>query len=423
MEGKILGAGVIRGKDGKRYAFELNEVQNTQGKDIDEFIGSEVDFEIANEKAVSIYITEFKSISPNSSANLGANSNANSSPLNSQTPSVLHAAQNFAQKTFAKAEPLSPQMQKLKNKAFGAMALKVLGAFGIALSNSFPYELSFILCVGGLGVMFVSFLVLCNLIGSIQKHSKSQTLLKNLIIAEICGFAWGIMPFIQKTQWWQNPSNDERIFVALVALIILVLLVFYNYRYFKELALTTKQPLFLYAFWCGVTLILSPVALVLYVVAWVKFREVVEVEKDEKNEKNLSTHKVISVKDREKRYKISPKFFPYKLLLVLISDLMMCIFIRDFGDVNMFLWVYIGSILGALYICYKYAIIYKNKLFYIILCGGIIYCILTKIVYMTLPTIVEEYFLAAFVILALLLFALSLIAVARTKNSQLVKPY
>ena len=83
------------------------------------------------------------------------------------------------------------------------------------------------------------------------------------------------MPFIQKTQWWQNPyDKDERIFVAIVALVILALLVFYNYRYFKELALTTKQPLFLYAFWCGVTLILSPVALVLYVVAWVKFREI-----------------------------------------------------------------------------------------------------------------------------------------------------
>ncbi len=163
MEGKILGAGVIRGKDGKRYAFELNEVQNTQGKDIDEFIGSEVDFEIVNEKAVSIYITKFKSISPNSNENLGANSSANSSPLNSQTPSVLHAAQNFAQRTFVKAEPLSPQMQELKNKAFGAMALKVLGAFCIALSNSFPYELSLILCVGGLGVMFIAFWCFINL--------------------------------------------------------------------------------------------------------------------------------------------------------------------------------------------------------------------------------------------------------------------
>ena len=132
-----------------------------------------------------------------------------------------------------------------------------------------------------------------------------------------------------------------------------MLLVFYNYRYFKELALTTKQPLFLYAFWCGVTLILSPVALVLYVVAWVKFREVVEVEKDEKN---LSTHKVISVKDREKLYKISPKFFPYGLLLVLISDLMMCIFIRDFGDVNMFFMgiyrFYPWRIISLLQICH-----------------------------------------------------------------------
>lgn len=70
---------------------------------------------------------------------------------------------------------------------------------------------------------------------------------------------------------------------------------------------------------------------------------------------------------------------------------MMCIFIRDFGDVNMefFMGMSIGSILGVLYVCCKFAIIYKNKLFYIILSGGIIYCILTKIVYMALLTIVE----------------------------------
>lgn len=108
MEGKILGAGVIRGKDGKRYAFELNEVQNTQGKDIDEFIGSEVDFEIVNEKAVSIYITEFKSISPNSNVNLGANSNANSSPLNSQTPSVATRRTKFCSKNFCQSRAIKP---------------------------------------------------------------------------------------------------------------------------------------------------------------------------------------------------------------------------------------------------------------------------------------------------------------------------
>ncbi len=119
--------------------------------------------------------------------------------------------------------------------------------------------------------------MLYKLVASIQECSKSETLLKNLIITEICGFVWGIMSLIQKMEWWQNPYNkDGRIFLSIVAIIALVLLVFYNYRYFKELALTTKQPLFLYAFWCGVTLILSPVGLVLYVVAWVKFREVAQ---------------------------------------------------------------------------------------------------------------------------------------------------
>ena len=184
MQGKILGAGVIRGKDDKRYAFDLNELQNTQGKDINEFIGSEVDFEVANEKAVSIYITEFKSISPNLSTN--------SNTLNSQTSSVLHAAQNFAQKTFAKAEPLSPQMQEIKNKAFGAMALKFLGAFILTLSNMFgDFDLGIALYFGGLGVMFVAFVALYKLIALIQEYSKSQTLLKNLIIAEICSFVGG----------------------------------------------------------------------------------------------------------------------------------------------------------------------------------------------------------------------------------------
>lgn len=272
MQGKILGADVIRGKDDKRYAFDSNELQNTQGKDINELIGSEVDFEVVNEKAVSIYITEFKSILSNSSS------------LNSQTSSTLHATQNFAQKTFAKAEPLSPQMQEIKNKAFGAMALKVLGAFILAFSNVFgDFDLGLALYFIGLGVAFVGFLVLCATINLVQRYSNSETLLKNLIIAEIIGFVVGVMLFLSKIQWLHAQSQETKVAFAIVYVIALIALVFYNYRYFKELALTTKQPLFLYAFWCGVTLILSPVALVLYVVAWAKFREVVEVEKDDKN--------------------------------------------------------------------------------------------------------------------------------------------
>ena len=50
MTGKILGvqqdSGVIRANDGNRYAFNVAEIKNAQGKNISDLVGSEVDFEI-----------------------------------------------------------------------------------------------------------------------------------------------------------------------------------------------------------------------------------------------------------------------------------------------------------------------------------------------------------------------------------------
>lgn len=48
MNGKILGKGVIRGNDGKRYSFNISEIKNAQGIKIDDLIGSKVDFETSN---------------------------------------------------------------------------------------------------------------------------------------------------------------------------------------------------------------------------------------------------------------------------------------------------------------------------------------------------------------------------------------
>lgn len=53
MTGKILGIqqdkGVIRANDGNRYAFNASEIQNAQGKNVADLVGSEVDFEIRTE--------------------------------------------------------------------------------------------------------------------------------------------------------------------------------------------------------------------------------------------------------------------------------------------------------------------------------------------------------------------------------------
>lgn len=88
MNGKILGDGVIRGYDGKRYAFSANEIQNTQGKNINDLVGSEVDFEISNSGlAISIYITEFKSIKPQSNF-LQNLSSPNLAPVSPEVQSI-----------------------------------------------------------------------------------------------------------------------------------------------------------------------------------------------------------------------------------------------------------------------------------------------------------------------------------------------
>ena len=304
MKGKILGAGVIRGKDDKRYTFDTNELQNAQGRDIDELVGSEVDFEVADGKAVSIYITEFKSILPNANTNSNFNQSENFQTRqnfneNSRSNANFNTnSQTFSQNIFAKAvqKPISPQMQEIKNKAFGSIALKILGAFIVAFSNVFAdFDLGLALYFIGLGVMFVGFLVLCATINLVQRYSNSDTLLKNLIIAEFMGFIVGVMLSLPKTQWWQGLSQDDKIPFSIAFIVALILLVFYNYRYFKELAQSTQQPLFLYAFWCGVTLILSPVALVFYVVAWVKFREIKDYNENKPKPKTRDD-KAVSLK-------------------------------------------------------------------------------------------------------------------------------
>lgn len=55
MQGKVLSDSVIRGKDGKRYAYESSDIQ---GCDSAPPMESEVDFEVKDGKAVDIIITK-----------------------------------------------------------------------------------------------------------------------------------------------------------------------------------------------------------------------------------------------------------------------------------------------------------------------------------------------------------------------------
>lgn len=64
------------------------------------------------------------------------------------------------------------------------------------------------------------------------------------------------------------------LFVAFIGCLIYNLILRYNV--FREVAYITNQPLFIYAFWLGVTIILSPIAYIVYLIAWIGVREIRE---------------------------------------------------------------------------------------------------------------------------------------------------
>lgn len=55
MQGKILAEGIIRGEDGKRYTYELGDIQDCDSPPLAD---SEVDFEVKDGKAVDIIVTK-----------------------------------------------------------------------------------------------------------------------------------------------------------------------------------------------------------------------------------------------------------------------------------------------------------------------------------------------------------------------------
>lgn len=157
-------------------------------------------------------------------------------------------------------------IQNIKLKAFTALTLKCLGVIFVFLSPYFAYELRTMLYFSGLGIIFIAFLVLCNAVALVQDYTNSKTVLENLIISEF--FSLIIVAFIPLLS-----ENKNEYFVLIIAFLALIGIIVYNYLYFKELARTTKQPLFVFVFWCGLSIVLLPIALVLYFLAWAKFKE------------------------------------------------------------------------------------------------------------------------------------------------------
>lgn len=133
--------------------------------------------------------------------------------------------------------------------------------------------------------LFLSFISFCVFIGSIVvlysamktmwQSAKSEILKKNVkkyIVMNILWVIFGVMFMFAI----EADNSGLGIFAGILFLISLIYFIILRYRVYKEVAYITNQPLFMSAFWLGMTIILLPIAVIIYIIAWIKVCEIRE---------------------------------------------------------------------------------------------------------------------------------------------------
>ena len=246
MQGKILADGLIGGNDGNRYTYTASDLKNAQGKSINAIIGSEVDFVGKDGKASEIYITK-------------------------QAFDLQHRL-------------FDGDLQSVKFKVYAAAGCYLL------------FWIPFVNIVAILLAIVLQFLVIM----SVNKGSKSTTLLKNYIIALLIPFVGGIIITISLLgtvggnvyySYSGGGIGDINyiisgigVFGVIFGILVALSWWFFMYRYYKELTYITNDKLFFYAFVCRVVGYLTLLFfigyfflladLVLEVVAWFHVKEI-----------------------------------------------------------------------------------------------------------------------------------------------------
>ncbi|WP_297810602.1 hypothetical protein [uncultured Helicobacter sp.] len=235
MLGRILSENIISGNDGHRYNFEVSEIRNLEGRAVQSIIENEVDFEIQEDKAVNIYLIK-------------------------------------KQFSLSKESLLAEDIPSIKMKAFLMYGCYVLS--GIPIIGQI------------LGI--IGFVLNILIVIALKKISGSQTLLKNFVIGMIAmvfsmvSIIFSIVGGLLLASYTDNASFG--IFGIVFSLVVLLVCAYYGYLYHKELAQITNQPFFLYSFYLTMVGLATSFfyigflfligAIVLQVLAWIKFEEV-----------------------------------------------------------------------------------------------------------------------------------------------------
>ncbi len=244
MQGKILAENLISGNDGNRYKFDISDVENLKGESMQNIVGREVDFQIQENMAKSIFLAQKTGV-----GNVGELISDNS-------------------------------VQGIRIKGYCSLMVYLW---------EIPVLGQILAILGAIASILV--------VSSIQKVSGSTTLLRNFIIplllyviaGTIMALSIGFATFTSIVFGFSGSLNIDMLLSSfgigtIISIVMFVVAVYFKYQYAKELATITNQPYFLYAFFAVIIGIATTIiligflfflaALILEVMAWNRLSEI-----------------------------------------------------------------------------------------------------------------------------------------------------
>ena len=129
----------------------------------------------------------------------------------------------------------------------------------------------------GLLVIFGAYMTLYSTMESMWQKAKSAILRDNFN-AYLATLFFIFLSSLVIVALINGERSDGKAVLVLLCLVVWIVCLIYNiylrYQIYKEVAYITNQPLFVVAFWCGVTIILLPIAFIVYIIAWIGVREI-----------------------------------------------------------------------------------------------------------------------------------------------------
>lgn len=215
------------------------------------------------------------------------------SVINSTIDSATQSAQNDAIQNPQQSQNLqTPQMQNstisqtltsIKTKIFIFIGLFVVGTF----VNAFAEVLGGFVLVA-IFVWIGAYCVLYSAMEPLWKRAKSKILKDSvgsyIFMIIVVNGGIGIFAVIANSGYRADVDGGRAILLLLLLLWFghLIYGIILRYRIYKEVAYITNQPLFLVAFWLGVTIFLLPIAMIVYIIAWIMAKEIRQSKSSDK---------------------------------------------------------------------------------------------------------------------------------------------